>query len=83
MIYLQERVIDNESANYTNNVNWFVQGDKLYFNNINPETIIHIYSIDGKLIFSSQYNNGIDKNIIPKGVYFVQIGNNNLIKIAI
>ena len=24
MIYLQERVIDNESANYTNNVNWFV-----------------------------------------------------------
>lgn len=81
-IFLTKKIISAEEATNINTINWYVQGEKLYLNNIEDETPLNIYSTDGKLILYTKYHNGLDINTLPKGIYIIRTLE-NIFKIAL
>ncbi len=47
--------------------------DIIEFSNFNKTSIVEIYSVNGKLVFSQKINCKIDINEIPAGMYFIKI----------
>ena len=79
-IYLAKRIELSESTNNINNINWYICEGKLFIDNISEEATLNIYSIDGKLLYKTLYCNGIDISTLSTGIYFIKVGDNNIIK---
>ena len=58
----------------------YISEDKLFIDNIAEEATLNIYSIDGKLLYKTMYFNGIDISSLSTGIYFIKVGDNNIIK---
>ena len=79
-IYLAKRIELSENTNNVNNINWYICEGKLFIDNISEEATLNIYSIDGKLLYKTLYCNGIDISSLSTGIYFIKVGDNNIIK---
>ena len=79
-IYLAKRIELSENTNNVNNINWYICEGKLFIDNISEEATLNIYSIDGKLLYKTLYCNGIDISTLSTGIYFIKVGDNNIIK---
>ncbi|PLX07833.1 MAG: hypothetical protein C0596_08810 [Marinilabiliales bacterium] len=47
--------------------------DIIEFSNFNKNSIVEIYSVNGKLVFSQKINCKLDISEIPAGMYFIKI----------
>lgn len=81
-LFLTNKIISAEETTIINTINWYIQGGKLYLNNIEDETPLNIYSTDGRLILSTKYHNGLDIDILPKGIYIIKT-THNIFKIVL